>query len=152
MTTVIFAADHAGRPMKDDLLDWADEQGWQTEDLGTRSDESVDYPDYAERLADRLDKLHKDLGVTHLEEGVFGVLVCGTGIGISIAANRYNHVRAALCRQSTDARLSRAHNNANVLALGARITGLEVARDTLYTFVSTPFDGGRHEARVAKMC
>jgi ribose 5-phosphate isomerase B len=80
-----------------------------------------------------------------------GVLVCGSGVGISIAANRHRHVRAALCHDATSARLAREHNDANVLVLGARTTGAEVARDCLATFLSTPFAGGRHARRVAKL-
>ncbi len=110
-------------------------------DLGTGGSESVDYPDLADRLAEAL----------RAKKAEQGVLVCGTGIGISIAANRHRHIRAALCHDASTARLARAHNDANVLVLGARTTGVEVARDCLKTFIETPFEGGRHEGRVAKL-
>src|SRR5262249_11689811 len=110
-------------------------------DLGTESTASVDYPDYADRLAAALAR----------GDAQRGIVVCGTGIGISIAANRHNHVRAALCHDATAARLARQHNDANVLALGARVTGEEVARDCLRVFLDTAFEGGRHERRVAKL-
>ncbi len=115
--------------------------GREVLDLGTEAVEAVDYPDFADRLAAALAK----------GEAEEGVLVCGTGIGISIAANRHRHVRAALCHDASTARLARAHNDANVLVLGARTTGVEVARDCLKTFLETPFEGGRHARRVAKL-
>src|SRR5690606_3947528 len=110
-------------------------------DLGTSGPQSVDYPDFAAALARALADGRASRGV----------LVCGTGIGISIAANRHRHIRAALCHDSSSARLARAHNDANVLALGARLIGLEVAKDCLRVFLSTPFEGGRHAGRVAKL-
>lgn len=115
--------------------------GYEVLDLGTTGRDSVDYPDFANALAKAL------------EEGRAsrGVLVCGTGIGISIAANRHRHIRAALCHDSVSARLARAHNDANVLALGARLIGIEVAKECLRVFFNTPFEGGRHAGRVAKL-
>ena len=112
--------------------------GFKVLDLGTNKTGSVDYPDFAEAVA------------LALLEGKAsrGVLICGTGIGISIAANRHRHVRAALCHSATDARFARAHNDANVLALGARTTGIEIALDCLSIFMGTPFEGGRHQRRV----
>src|SRR5690606_38916259 len=109
--------------------------------LGTDSTASVDYPDFGRRLA------------RTVAEGKVrrGVIICGTGIGISIAANREPKVRAALCHDATSARLARQHNDANVLALGARLVGVEVARDTLRAFLETEFEGGRHAGRVAKL-
>lgn len=110
-------------------------------DLGPCDEASVDYPHYADLLAAAL----ADGRATR------GVLVCGSGIGIEIAANRHAHVRAANCAHATMARLARSHNDANVLCLGARLIGLEVARDCLHAFLETPFLGGRHTARVAKL-
>lgn len=139
--TIAIAADHAGFELKESLKAVLQAHGLTALDLGTESKDSVDYPDFADRLAGAL----KDGRATR------GVLVCGTGIGIAIAANRHRHVRAAVCHDATSARLSRLHNNANVLALGARLVGPEVARDCLETFLATAFEGGRHERRVAKM-
>ncbi len=138
---IAIAADHAGVDLKAALNGILCARGYDVLDLGTNTVESVDYPDYAAKLA------------AALAEGQAsrGILICGTGIGISIAANRFPHVRAALCHGVTEARLARQHNDANVLALGARITGVEIARDCLVTFLDTPFEGGRHQRRIDKM-
>lgn len=138
---IAVAADHAGYPLKDSLREELERQGHRVVDLGTNSTDSVDYPDFADKLA----------AVFAVGDVDVGLLVCGTGIGISIAANRHVGLRAALCHDTTSARLSRAHNDANVLALGARTTGIETARDILSTFLGTPFEGGRHARRVAKL-
>ncbi|MBI1244140.1 MAG: ribose 5-phosphate isomerase B [Alphaproteobacteria bacterium] len=138
---VALAADHGGVELKALLVKDLTAAGIPVVDLGTNSTDSVDYPDFADRLATAL----KDGRATR------GILICGTGIGISIAANRHRHVRAALCHDETTARLSRQHNDANVLALGARVIGPEVARACLKVFLSTEFDGGRHVPRVAKL-
>jgi ribose 5-phosphate isomerase B len=138
---VALAADHAGFALKDSMKAVLEEHGFPLVDLGPESADPVDYPDMAGKLAAAL----KDGRAQQ------GLLVCGTGIGIAIAANRYPWVRAAVCHDVTAARLSREHNDANVLALGARLTGAEVARDCLLTFLKTPFSGGRHARRVAKM-
>jgi ribose 5-phosphate isomerase B len=138
---VAIAADHAGVDLKAQLKKELQALGYEALDLGTHSTDSVDYPDFAHMLA----KTMKDG-----KAGV-GVLICGSGIGISIAANRHTHIRAALCHSALEAKLSRQHNNANVLALGARIIGIEVAKDTLRAFLKTEFEGGRHEKRVTKM-
>ncbi len=141
MDTVAIASDHAGFDLKDKLAAALREMGYPVLDLGTDNTDSVDYPDYAASLA------------RSLSEGRAGrgVLVCGTGIGISIAANRHAGVRAALCHDSLSARLSRQHNDANVLALGARLIGSETALDCLRTFLETSFEGGRHQRRVDKL-
>ncbi len=110
-------------------------------DLGTQGPASVDYPDFAGKLA----------GALAEDKAKRGVLVCGTGIGISIAANRHRHIRAGLAHDMTTARLTRLHNDANVLCLGARIIGLDVAKDCLRVFLETDFEGGRHQNRVAKL-
>lgn len=138
---IAIASDHAGFEYKDVLKRQLTEWGFDVLDLGTDSTASVDYPDFGRRLAKAV------------AEGKVrrGVIVCGTGIGISIAANREPAVRAALCHDVTTARLARLHNDANVLALGARTTGIEVARETLRAFLDTEFEGGRHAGRVAKL-
>ena len=139
--TIAIASDHAGLELKSALSDQLSGLGFTVLDLGTNSTDSVDYPDFADAMADAL-----DTGPARR-----GVLICGTGIGISIAANRHRHLRAALCHNATDARLSRQHNDANVLVLGARTLGAEVAADCLKTFLATDFEGGRHQRRVSKM-
>jgi ribose 5-phosphate isomerase B len=138
---IAIAADHAGVRYKTTLVEELRKMGYEPLDLGTNGPESVDYPDFAEVL------------VGALEEGraARGVLVCGTGIGTSIAANRHRGIRAALCHDALSARLARAHNDANVLVLGQRLIGEEVAKDCLRIFLETPFEGGRHARRVAKL-
>ena len=138
---VAIAADHAGVELKTVLIEELQTLGFEVRDLGTQGNQSVDYPDMADALASEM-----------LTGGVErGVLICGTGIGISIAANRHRHIRAAVCCDTSTARLTRAHNNANVLALGARLIGVETAKDCLRTFFSTEFEGGRHVRRVDKL-
>lgn len=138
---VAVAADHGGYDLKCVLLTELRELGFEVLDLGTDGPESVDYPDFADALA------------TAIADGQAqrGLLVCGSGIGMSIAANRHRGIRAALCHDALTARLARAHNDANVLCLGARLIGIERAKDCVKAFFTTPFDGGRHERRVAKM-
>jgi ribose 5-phosphate isomerase B len=138
---VALASDHAGVALKDVLKQAVEALGHTALDLGTHGDASVDYPDFGDKLA------HAILA----GEAELGVVVCGTGIGISIAVNRHKGVRAALCHDTTSARLSRQHNDANVLALGARMIGPEVAKDCLATFLATQFEGGRHAGRVNKL-
>lgn len=138
---VAIAADHAGFDLKEILKAELSSLGCRVLDLGTGGPQSVDYPDFADAMA------------AALADGraARGVLICGTGVGISIAANRHRHLRAALCHDSVSARLARAHNDVNVLALGARLIGVEVAKDCLRVFLNTPFEGGRHAGRVAKL-
>jgi ribose 5-phosphate isomerase B len=140
--TVAIAADHAGFPLKQALKDDLQRRGVPVLDLGTDSAQSVDYPDFADKLAEAI----------KAGRAGRGVLVCGTGIGIAIAANRHRHLRAAVCHDVSSARLARQHNDANVLALGARLIGEETAKDCLNVFLATKFDGGeRHGRRVAKL-
>ncbi|HUK07749.1 MAG TPA: ribose 5-phosphate isomerase B [Stellaceae bacterium] len=140
--TIAIASDHAGYEMKTVLVSELHALGFHVLDLGTNGGAPVDYPDFAGMLATALADGRADRGV----------LVCGSGIGISIAANRYRHVRAALCHDTTYARLARQHNNANVLAVGGtRHFGTETAKDILRVFFSTKFEGGRHAPRVEKL-
>jgi ribose 5-phosphate isomerase B len=138
---VALVADHAGFELKTALKGVLHEHGLRALDLGPHDAAPVDYPDMARKLA----LVIRDGGAER------GVMVCGTGIGIGIAANRHPWIRAAVCHDVTTARLAREHNDANVLALGARLLGPEVARDCLLTFLRTGFAGGRHARRVAKL-
>jgi len=138
---VAVAADHGGYELKSVLLPELRALGFDVLDLGTDSTASVDYPDFAEKVAQAVET----------GKARFGLLICGTGIGMSIAANRHRKVRAALCHDVTTARLARQHNDANVMTLGGRMIGTETAKDCLKTFLSTPFEGGRHARRVAKL-
>ena len=135
------AADHAGYALKTQLVHILTEQGYNVQDLGTDSEDSVDYPDYAHTLAEWV----------HTHPKALGVLICGSGIGMSMAANRHTHIRAALCNQGIDAALARQHNDANVLVLGARLIGEAVARDCVERFLQTDFEAGRHTRRVTKI-
>ena len=148
MATIAFASDHAGYGLKNDLmaaLEKETSEGTRSDtllDLGTDSaDISVDYPDFGSALATAVADGRAD----------FGIAVCGTGIGISIAANRNTAVRAALCHDVTTARFSREHNDANILALGARVIGPGTALDCVRVFLNTSFEGGRHTPRVSKL-
>ncbi len=137
---VYVGSDHAGFPLKTIIVSWLkDQEGIQLEDVGTHSTESCDYPTIAHDLAARI----VDCG-----DGALGVLVCGTGLGISMAANRHPGIRAAVCTDSFSARMARAHNNANVLCLGQRVVGSGLALEILNTFLSGTFEGGRHGRRV----
>jgi ribose 5-phosphate isomerase B len=138
---IAIASDHAGYDLKTTLAQELAEMGYEVLDLGTDGSQSVDYPDFGSALAE----------VIRTGEVERGILICGTGIGISMAANRHPGVRAAVCWDETSARITREHNDANVLALGARLLGVEVAKDCLRTFLSTDFAGGRHAGRVAKL-
>jgi ribose 5-phosphate isomerase B len=139
--TIAIAADHGGYELKALLSRDLEARGFKVRDLGTDSGDSVDYPDFAKRL------------VQFLTEGEvrLGVLMCGSGIGMSIAANRHPEIRAALVHDSLSARLARQHNDANVLVMGGRMIGPEVARDCLGAFLDAEFEGGRHARRVAKL-
>ncbi len=138
---IAVASDHAGFDLKEALKCELEADGYAVLDLGTHNGDSVDYPDFGTALADAI------------AEGKAGqgLLVCGTGIGISIAANRNPAVRAAVCHDVTTARLARQHNDANVLVLGSRIIGASVASETLQAFLCTEFEGGRHARRVEKL-
>ena len=137
---IAIASDHAGFDLKTQLKQELGQLGFEVLDLGTDGPASVDYPDFASKMADVLAS-----GTVQR-----GVLVCGSGIGISMAANRHRHVQAALAHDHLTAKLARQHNNANVLCLGGRTTGPDVAKDCLRVFLETEFEGGRHQNRVAK--
>lgn len=138
---IALASDHAGFDMKEMLKSHLRDLGRDVLDLGTDSTASVDYPDFGLAMGEAL-----AAGLTER-----GVIICGTGIGISIAANRNSAARAALCHNTTAARFARMHNDANLLALGARLIGDEVAKDCLEVFLATAYEGGRHARRVAKL-
>jgi ribose 5-phosphate isomerase B len=138
---IAIAADHAAYEMKAQLADHLRAEGHELFDLGTDSADSVDYPDYGYRLAEAVATGRAERGVA----------LCGSGIGISIAVNRNPACRCALVSDGLAARLAREHNDANVLALGARLIGIETAKDCLAQFLATPFAGGRHQRRVDKL-
>ena len=138
MIKILIASDHAGFVLKNKLMNYFKKK-FEFTDFGTNTEESVDYPDYAHKLSKR---------VSNSED--FGVLICGSGIGMSMVANRYKKVRAALCLNERMAELSREHNNANVLVLGSRLISYEEAIKCFIMFFNTEFEGGRHQARLEK--
>jgi ribose 5-phosphate isomerase B len=137
---IVIGSDHAGYELKEFVKNYLVEKGVEVEDKGAYSLESVDYPDFAKKVSEAV-----------LEENILGILICGTGIGVSIAANRHPGVRAALCQTEFGARMARAHNNANVLCMGARVVGIGLAESIVNAFLSTEFEGGRHARRVDKI-
>ena len=141
MAVVALGADHAGFPLKQDLKKWLVAEGHTVLDVGTHSPESVDYPDFAAAVA----------RAVSAGEATSGVLVCGTGIGMAISANKVAGIRAAVCHDVETARLSRQHNDLNVLALAGRSTTPDSAVAIVRAWLETPFEGGRHERRLAKV-
>ena len=136
---IAVGSDHAGLPLKEAVVKYLREKGCDFHDFGTMTPERVDYPDFAEKVAEAVAGGEFD----------FGILVCATGVGISIAANKVPGIRAALCGNSFVARMSRLHNDANIIALGSRVTGAGLAIDCVETFLTTPFSGEeRHAKRV----
>ncbi len=135
---VAFGADHAGFELKNKLLEFVEGLGHETVDLGTSAAASVDYPDYATAVARAVSEGRARLGI----------LVCGTGLGMAITANKFRDVRAVTCSEPFSARMAREHNDANVLALGARVVGVGLAREVVQVFLETAFAAGRHGPRV----
>ena len=138
---IAIAADHAGYLLKDELVCWLAEQGHEVSDLGTNGPESVDYPLFGHKVAEAVASGQAERGIA----------VCGTGIGISIAVNREPKCRCARVSEPLSAQLAREHNDANVLALGARIVGTEMAKACVSAFIDTGFGGGRHSHRVDQL-
>ena len=138
---IAIGSDHAGYEAKEHLKGWLAERGHEVVDLGTQGTASVDYPDFASRVG----------RAVAAGEAPLGLLICGSGIGMSIAANKIAGVRAAHCTDAYQARVARQHNDANVICLGARVSGLGAMEDTLESFLRHAFEGGRHAARVEKI-
>jgi len=133
--------DHAGYEVKDFVIDILNKNGIEVEDLGTYSKESVDYPDFAHKVANAISK----------DKNAKGILICGSGIGMSLAANKHKGIRAALCHDHYTAKMARLHNDANILCFGARIVGLGEIESILEAWLNTEFEGGRHQRRVDKI-
>ncbi len=138
---LFLASDHAGFELKGMLVSYLEQQGYPVKDEGPFTDSSVDYPDFADLLATKM--LHSPLQR--------GILICGSGIGMSIAVNRHRHIRGALCYTLDMARLAREHNDANVLVLGSRFIDYKTTLSIINVFLKTNFEGGRHQARLDKM-
>ncbi|MEA2114402.1 MAG: ribose 5-phosphate isomerase B [Thermodesulfobacteriota bacterium] len=138
---IAVGSDHGGFEFKQLIIEFLHEIGHEIDDVGCYDTQSVDYPDFADKVCVKVGN-----GVCER-----GILICGTGIGMSISANRYRDVRAALCHEAYTARMSREHNNANVLCLGGRVLGPEIALDIVGTWIKTEFAGGRHQRRLDKL-
>jgi len=138
---ILLGSDHGGYKLKEEIKSFLTHSGFEVVDIGTNSTESVDYPDFAHKLAEMLIK----------KEGDIGILVCGSGLGMSMAANRHRGIRAAVCTNEYMALVARKHNDANVLCLGERVLGVEIAKSIVDVFIRTGFEGGRHERRVEKI-
>ena len=138
---IVIGSDHGGFELKEQIIEMLTELDYAVTDEGCFDNSSVNYPDIAKRVAEKI------------SAGVFekGVLICGTGIGMSLAANRFPRVRAALCHDHVTAKLSREHNDSNILAIGARVLGAETAKDILVTWLNTAFEGGRHLTRISML-
>lgn len=138
---IIIGSDHAGYPMKEMVIVHLQNQGVQVEDVGTHSEESVDYTDFGKKVASKV------------SDGTFdrGILICGTGLGMSMVANRFRGVRAALANDLFSAIMSRRHNDSNILVMGGRLIGDTLALQVVDTWLETPFEGGRHQRRLEKM-
>lgn len=138
MKKIIIGCDHGGLELKNEIIAHLNKRGFEVTDVGTYTLESCNYPDYAEALCQKI----------QAGEYPLGILVCGTGIGMSIAANKHNGIRAACCSDTFSARMTRMHNDANVLCIGGRVVGAGLACDMVDLFVDTEFEGGRHTTRV----
>ena len=138
---VILASDHAGFKLKESIKKFLLKKRKKVLDLGTKNSKSVDYPDFAHKLSRKMNKNNNQ----------FGILVCGSGIGMDMAANKHKNIRAALCYNTKSTKLSRQHNNANVMAIGSRMTKKNVVLKCVATFMKTDFEGGRHKRRVKKI-
>jgi len=136
--TIIIGCDHAAYELKDKLVDFLEKKGITVKDIGTFSQDSVNYPDYANQVALAVEKNQCDRGI----------LLCGTGLGMSMAANRHKGIRAALCNDIFSAKMSRLHNNSNVLVMGGRVVGDILALEIVQTWLETQFEGGRHQMRL----
>ncbi len=137
---IVIGSDHGGFELKEKIIKYLTKKGHIIIDEGTYSKDSVDYPDIAKKVSDSV-----------LKENAYGIVLCGTGIGISISANKCRGIRCALCHNEYSARMAREHNNANMLALGARVIGEELAYSVIEVFLSSEFTFGRHELRVNKI-
>jgi ribose 5-phosphate isomerase B len=140
-TRIALASDHAGFPLKEAVRRYVESKGIEVDDLGPATTDPVDYPDYAEKVALRVAARQAD----------YGVLVCGTGLGMMLAANKVPGIRAVPCNDTLSARFARSHNNGNVLTMGGRLLDEAAMRKIVDTWLATPFEGGRHERRVEKI-
>ncbi len=138
---ISITSDHAGVELKQELVEFMESMDYEVNDLGPFNTDSIDYPDYAQKMCKTVVDKESDLGIA----------ICGTGVGMSIACNKVKGIRASLCSESYSARLTRQHNDSNVLCLGARVTGVELAKDIVNEYLKAEFEGGRHQRRIDKL-
>ncbi len=138
---IAIGGDHGGYDYKNKIIPWLEAKGYEVKDFGPFKEGSVDYPDHVHPLCNAIEGKEFELGI----------LICGSGNGVAITANKHKGIRAALCWNAELAKLARSHNNANVICMGARFTGLEFAQTMILEFLQTDFEGGRHQTRVEKM-
>ena len=138
---IAIGCDHGGFQLKGEIISYLKEEGYEVKDFGTYSEESCDYPDYAIKVAESVASKENELGI----------IICGTGIGVSIVANKVPGISAALCSDTFSAHATRQHNNANILTMGQRVVGIGLALDIVKTFLTSEFEGGRHERRIEKI-
>ena len=141
MDLIAIASDHGGFSLKVDVVSFLNELGYEVNDMGPKNQDSVDYPDYAIRIAQAVTK----------NTDSRGIVICGTGIGMSIVVNRFPGIRGTLCSDLYTAKLCREHNDSNILIMGGRVVGHGLAREIVKVWLSTPFDGGRHQKRLDKI-
>lgn len=139
--SIVIGGDHAGFEYKSQVIEYLKENGYEVVDKGTYSSSSADYPDFAHPVAAAVES----------KEAALGILICGSGNGVAITANKHQGIRAALCWLPEIASLSRQHNNANIICLPARFVSIEMAKEMVQVFLTTPFEGGRHQTRVGKI-
>ena len=140
MSKILIASDHGGFKLKNEIISHLKEQSFDIEDFGCYNTDSCDYPVYAKIVAEQV--------AEGADNDIKGILICGTGIGMSIAANRFKGIRAAHCTDTFSARMTRMHNDSNILCLGERITGVGLAKDIVDIWLNTPFEGGKHKKRI----
>jgi len=138
---IALGADHAGVQFKNEIITWLQEKGYTTKDYGTYTTDSVDYPDFA----------HPTATSVETGEAAFGILFCGTANGVAMTANKHEGIRAGLCWRAEVTELTRSHNNANIICIPARYVSIELAKEMLEIFMTTAFEGGRHQNRVTKI-
>ncbi|MDO5755057.1 MAG: ribose 5-phosphate isomerase B [Tissierellia bacterium] len=138
---IAIASDHGGFDLKKEVVEYLKEKGYEVKDLGTHSNESVDYADYAKPVCEMVRR----------EEGTNGILICGTGLGMSMSANKIKGIRAACVAEPFSAKMAKEHNNANVLCFGARVLGIELVKMILDEYLDNEFEGGRHQRRIDKI-
>ena len=151
MGFIIIASDHGGLQLKQDILNFLEKEytSYTINDVGVYNKDSVDYPDICYNLISKYNSIKSK--ESNNQQDIFCIVICGTGIGVSISCNKYKNIRCALCHNKYTAEMAKKHNNANVIAMGGRILNIETAIDIINTFINTQYEGGRHQRRLDKI-